>query len=176
MIDFNDPTRRVQLRIMRILASALVLSVVLFLAVVLVIVSNRPQEEHEGHGEQIPQLTWTAAGMLALSVVLSFVLPRITMRSGLSAKGSREGKPGKEKGLADPSLASVQAAMITTLAPLEGTGLLGGIAYLQEGRPLALVVTGAALLLMLAYFPTEARVRAWLDQQRELHDQLRRSS
>ncbi len=39
-------------------------------------------------------------------------------------------------------------------------GLFGGIAYLETRDPLALVVVGVSLLLLIvAFFPTKARLR-----------------
>ncbi len=58
-----------------------------------------------------------------------------------------------------------QTTLIVGLAPLEGTAFLGCIAYLIEANPLALAVVGVAVCLMLYKFPTEGRVRTWLEQQ-----------
>jgi hypothetical protein len=49
------------------------------------------------------------------------------------------------------------SGVITRGALLEGPGLLGVVAFLLEGHPLALAAPAASLVLMLAFFPTMAR-------------------
>jgi hypothetical protein len=158
MIDLGDPVTRVRLRVLRIIAGALLLGVIMFLAVAFFIVWARQKEGNPPPVEGPPLLTWVAVGLLVMNAVLSVVMLRIGLRSNPA------GLPG------------VQSALIMALAPLEAAGLMGGIAYLQEARPLALVVAGLALLLMLAHFPTDRRVQALLDRQKEILDQARRSS
>jgi hypothetical protein len=63
--------------------------------------------------------------------------------------------------------------MIVGLALLEGTAFLGILAYLIEAQPLALGVTGIAILCMLLKFPTRSRVQAWLERQTEQLTELR---
>jgi hypothetical protein len=63
--------------------------------------------------------------------------------------------------------------MMIGLALLEGAAFLGCIAYLLEARPLALGVVVVAITPMLVNFPTEARVRAWLERQADQLAELR---
>jgi hypothetical protein len=62
-------------------------------------------------------------------------------------------------------LAVRQTTLLVSLALLEGVAFSGCIAYLLEAQPLVLGVVLVAVLLLLAYFPTEGRVRSWLERQ-----------
>jgi hypothetical protein len=57
------------------------------------------------------------------------------------------------------------SATIIGLALLEGAAFFADVAYMQEGQPLALGVAGAAVMLILLRFPTESRLRGWLELQ-----------
>ena len=70
-------------------------------------------------------------------------------------------------------LAERQRSMIIAMALLEGVGFLGGIAYMLEASLLALGVAFVAILFLALNFPTEGRVRFWLDQQLDALSNLR---
>jgi hypothetical protein len=55
--------------------------------------------------------------------------------------------------------------IILGLAMLESSALFGGIVFLVERSTYGLQVAAASMLLQLTLFPTERRVRAWLDEQ-----------
>jgi hypothetical protein len=59
------------------------------------------------------------------------------------------------------------------LALLNSSAFFGCIAYLLEAQPLALAVVGVTVVLMLCKFPTQERVRAWLERQAEVLSELR---
>ena len=60
-----------------------------------------------------------------------------------------------------------QTTMIVRLALLEGAGFFCAIAYFLEGSVYALIGVGVILAIMIAVFPTEAGVRAWMERQLE---------
>jgi hypothetical protein len=66
-----------------------------------------------------------------------------------------------------------QTTLIIALAMLEGTALLGCIAFLLEAQVWVLGLTIVALVLILLNFPTEARVSAWLQEQTDRLAELR---
>jgi hypothetical protein len=68
-----------------------------------------------------------------------------------------------------------QTTMLVGLAPLEGAAFFGCIAYLMEAQPLALVVPGIAMFLMLCRFPTRNRVRDWLVHQTDRLAEMQKS-
>jgi hypothetical protein len=162
-----------RLRVMQIVAGALVAGVLIFLAVVLFLVHVQRNGQGMGRPQELPIITLVALVMLASNAPLSFVLPRAQARMALRqiAAGTWQAPP---QGTADQFatttgrlLAVRQTTLIVSLALLEGAAFLGTIAYLLEANPLALVVVLLAVLLMLWQFPTEGRVQGWLDRQQE---------
>ncbi|HEX3871020.1 MAG TPA: hypothetical protein VHV77_11320, partial [Pirellulales bacterium] len=71
-------------------------------------------------------------------------------------------------------LAVRQVSTIISMALLEGSAFFGCAAYMLESQPWALGVVAAALLLMLVHFPTEGRLRTWLQWQTEELEEMRR--
>jgi hypothetical protein len=165
---------------MQIIAGALVTGVLVFVAIdlYLVLVQNR------GGGlnppQPVPLLSWMALGMLAVTVPVSFLLPRFLTRSALQriASGTWQLGPNVPIPATDAGklLAVRQTTLILGLAPLEGAAFFGCIAYLMEASVLALSAVLVALLLMLWQFPTESNVRAWLAEQTEQLAQVRRET
>jgi hypothetical protein len=66
-----------------------------------------------------------------------------------------------------------QGTLVVGLGLLSSAAFMGCIAFLLEAQGLLLGVIGVAFLLMLWKFPTEGRVRAWLDRQTERLTELR---
>jgi hypothetical protein len=64
----------------------------------------------------------------------------------------------------DKLLSVFQTTSIIGWAQLEGVAFMGCIAYQIEAQPFTLAVVAVALLLMVATFPTQGRVSAWLEQ------------
>lgn len=166
---------------MQIIAAALLLGVVMFLAIVLIIVFSRPNGAGIAPAGDVPIVSVLAVSFLAIQAPLAFIIPGFQTRTALRriASGTWQLPPGANAASfatdASKLLAVRQTSMIIGLALLEGTAFLGCIAYLVEKQPFALVVVLVAVTLMLVNFPTEGRVRAWLerqaDQLAELHRQ-----
>jgi hypothetical protein len=158
MNSMEDPLTP-RLRVMQIITVALVLGVAVFLGIVLYLV----QVQNQGRGTMtpppdLPVLSLMAAGFLAVLTVASFLVPAGVVRKSL-------------RGITDtnwePDLGVYQVALIVGLAMLEGACFFNCIAYLLEAQPYTLGCIGIGLLLMLARFPTESRVRLWRDNQKE---------
>jgi hypothetical protein len=156
---------------MQIVAGALVLGVVVFLAVAVVIGSNRPAGAGRAPAGDLPIISLVAAVLLAVQAPLAFLLPGLVTRNGLRQIASGSGRsfpdPGAAEGNTDVArlLGLWQTTLIIGLALLEGTAFLGCIAFLVEAQPFAVAVVLVSLLLMAVKFPTEGRVLAWLEQQ-----------
>ena len=113
-----------------------------------------------------------------MQVPLTVVLPAALTRAAVRqiATGSWQppaARPGSFATDIGKLLAVRLNTLIVAMALLEGAAFFACIAYLLEGQAVALVAVGVALALMLVRFPTEARVRAWLEQQAERLAQLR---
>lgn len=164
-----------RLRMMQLLAAALPAGVVIFMGIALFLVANRPNPVAP---EGPLLLTWLAVGFVALQVVVSAVFPPLQTRSAVRRAAAGAGRPAAS--LAQPLetdtarlLAIAQTQLLITLALLEGAAFFGCVAYLVEAQPIALAAAAVALVLMLARFPTEPRLRAWLEEQSEALDRYR---
>jgi hypothetical protein len=158
----EDPLTPQRLRTMQIIATVLPGGVIVFLAIVLYLV----HVQNQGHGMappvEVPLLSLLAVGFLGVVAVLSFVLPASTARTGIRDMAARP--PAAD---AVRLLGLYQTTLIVGLALLEGGCFFGCIAYMQEGRPFVLAVLAVGLALILMRFPTEGRVRLWLEDHKE---------
>ncbi len=155
---------------MQIIAAALPVGVIAFLAIVLYMVHAQQGGRGMGQPGEVPLISLVAAGFLVVLVVVSFVMSASVTRQGVS----RIAAAGPTATAADAGqlLGTFQTALIVSLAPLEGACFFGCIAYLLEGSPIALAAVAVGLALMLLRFPTEGRVRLRLG---DLEDQLARA-
>jgi len=163
-----------RLRTMQIVAFAILMGSVIFCAVVVIVVymnnggMNLPR--------QGPPIVTIVIGLAAVPhLVLSLVLPASTTRNGMRRIASTVRRPsaGAVDWLSNSDgdvlqlLALRQTSMILGLALLEGASFMCCLAYLLEGEMYVLIGVAVAVGLMLANFPTEGGVRAWLNQQLE---------
>jgi hypothetical protein len=176
-----DPERDLtqRLRVMQILAFGLLGGLVVFLAISLfiVLVTNNGQGLAP---PQPPVLSVVAWVMLPVCGLLSFLIPRMVTQAGLRqmAAGTWQVPPGGDPAAVATAGSQLlmlrQTTLIVGLAQLEGAAFTGCIAYLVEGQLAVLLVPGVVILLMLGTFPTEGRIRAWLERQAEVLAELRR--
>jgi hypothetical protein len=155
MTDTKAPDR---LRIMQIIAGAIIGGAAIFLTVAIVLRG----EDAFGAPAESPVITYVLIGIGAFLVLASQVAPGILTGSGRnkllqSSEGTGDG----------PLLALYQTQMIVGLSLAEAGTFLVVIAYLVEGQPVSLI---AALLFMgflMAQYPTRRGVDAWLAEQSE---------
>jgi hypothetical protein len=125
--------------------------------------------------QSIPILTYLAAGMGAVVLPLSFILPGYiaarNLRSG--ATGAPDGSsspcknPAASPGPAVTAAGAFQTSAIIGGALNEAPAFLAGVAYLFEQNPIALGVMFVMLAAMLVRFPTLGSVERWIEQQEE---------
>jgi hypothetical protein len=166
------------LRVMQIIAGALLAGVSTFLVIVIVI--------RNGPGAPPPQavfvMTPVAAVFLALLAPLAFMVPGIMTRSALRQINAgtwpaRAGASLSASASVGAKLIAVrQTTLLVGLALLEGAAFNACIAYLLEGQVLALAVVGVAIALILSRFPTRERVRNWLERQASALAELRQEA
>jgi hypothetical protein len=177
-----DPDRDVtpgRLRVMQLLAFALLLGLVIFLGISLFIVLVTNNGQGLAPPQDLPLVSLVAGMMLVVCAPLSFVLPRIMTQAAERriAAGTWQVPPGIDPGpyrtTGSMLVLLCQSTMLVGLAQLEGAAFTGCMAYLLEGRAAVLAVPGVAILLMLGRFPTEGRVRAWLERRAEVLAELR---
>lgn len=180
MSNSDDLLSAQRLRVMQIIAAALLVGVLIFLGVVLFLV----QIQNNGAGAAPPGnmllLSLLAVAFFAIQAPLSFIIPRFQTQTALRqiASGAWKSPPGASTtdfGTdASRLLAVRQTSMIVGLALLEGVAFFACIAYLLEAQPWVLIIILACVGLMLVSFPTEGRVRSWLSWQVDRLDELRR--
>jgi hypothetical protein len=176
-IDPYDSLTPQRLFPMQIIASSLLMGVVVCLGIMLYLVQVQQRGQGAVPPENLPIMSLLAGAMLAICGPLAFIVPGIITRSGL--RQILAGTWPSGGGSAVPATGGAQlmglrqTTLIVGLAMLEGTAFLGCLAYRQEAQPLALALVAVAVLVMLCKFPTEARVRAWLQRQADVLTDLR---
>lgn len=169
MSTSGDPLTPQRLRTMQIIAAALLLGVLIFLSIILYMVLVQNQGAPWQPPQDVPMLSIIAAVMLVLNAPLALLLPRLQTQAALKQIAAGRWRPpvptrpGELDTDADKLLAIKQMTLTVSLALLEGAAFCAIFGYLLEGSYLALAVVGMAVLVMLALFPTEGRIRAWLD-------------
>jgi hypothetical protein len=154
-----------QLRIMQIIAGALIGGVAIFLGIVLFLVHGLGQGPAN---PQEPMLTYVALLLLVVNVPLASVVPRMIEARGIAQIAAGTWRPpgaAETSGDAGRLMQLFQQSLIIGLAILEGVAFLACVAYLLEAQSIAVVVAGLPLLFMIIRFPTQNRCQAWLDNQ-----------
>ena len=149
-----------QLRVMQIIAVALMMGVLMFLGVVLVMTQG------DVFGMQQPGLiTIIAAGFAFIMIVNHFVIPSIIANAQLKRlAGGGTSDAEKEQRIA--SLASVyQVQLIVGLALLEGAAFFNLIALMIGKSAASIAVVVVLLSLMLLKFPTRTKVTWWIQDR-----------
>jgi hypothetical protein len=167
---------------MQIIAGAIIVGALIFLGIAVFLVHNNQGQGVGAAQGQLPVVSLVALAMLCVQTPLAFLIPAAVVSKAVStlaghapdtyvAPPSQAGPGGltSDRGYL---LGVYQTAMIISLALFEGASFLGSIAYLLEGRPFALAVSGIAILLLASRFPTEDGIRNWLDGRlREVDEQ-----
>jgi hypothetical protein len=173
-----DAVTRPRLRSMQIIAGALLIGVTTFLAIVLYLVLVQNGGRGNLPPNNLPIVTFIAAAMIATLGPMSFFVPGIMTQSVLPkiVTGRLTPAGGNPAAFATDGaklMALYQTTMIVGYALVEGAAFMGCVAYLLDGHWLALGVVAVAVALMLARFPTEGRVRSWVERQTEALSRLR---
>lgn len=176
----TEPQRehvRLATRTTQIISTALTGGVAFFAAIVLVLSTQQPR----GDAPAVPILTYAAAGVALLAVVLRTVVPGLIAAQARQAivnrDASRVPQPAvhnaAELGDVAPLMGMFQTRLIVGAALLEGGAFFCLVAYLLERQPLALIAAGVLFCFLLGQFPSVARVTGWIETELSTVDQLR---
>jgi hypothetical protein len=174
--DATDRLLRPRLRVLQMIAGALITGVLAFGVVVIVLVQQRGPA---GPGANGPVLTYVALAFFAANAVVWSFLPARFAQKQVRDIAAGTWKPGPQTSAAAyPSdlaklLVVLQTRTVIAYALLEGSAFLGWIAYLTEGDLLALAAVAGPLALMQLTFPTRLRVEVWLQRQQARLEELR---
>lgn len=149
-----------QLRVMQIIAVALMMGVLMFFGVVLV------STKGEVFGQNGPSfLTMFAAAFAGVMVVSHIVVPLMVARSQLKiATGQAPADQTVESRTS--SLAAVfQVQLIIALALLEGAAFFNLIVLMTDKHVMSTVLVACLILLMVLKFPTRTKVSWWVQNR-----------
>ena len=157
------------LRIMQIIAGALIAGVLSFAGVASVIVLGQaPVVKPAGQPEVVNQvLPLIAIGVFFLNAILSFIVPKLISR--FSVKGV--GKMIEDGTLTDPKellgrlLSVAQTKTIVALALVEGAAFFVLIVVIVSKSDDMLGLVCASFCIMTAHFPTKLKLARWLEEQ-----------
>ena len=134
-------------------------------------------------------LTWTAVAFAAMSLPLSFVVPRLvasqnrrSIAAGTwtpSTRGNAAASPsGPETLQSDTAKLAIvyQTQLIIGAATLEGSAFFAVLAHMLGKNPIALGLAFLLLGTLIVRFPTRLRIASWIDTQQELLIQERQSA
>ncbi len=154
------------LRVIRIIAGALIAGVLLFAGIVLLLV--------HGSGEPVQPrgqlISLIMAGLVAVELV-PFALVATMIRVDSPAIQQSLQRQRATSPPVDPDqlhLAVYQIRMIIRYAILEGGAFANLVAYMLERNWWSLAIVGGLVFLMLTMFPTRTRLEHWLETQRML--------
>lgn len=164
------------LRIMQIIAGALIAGVLSFAGVASFIVFGQaPAAQPGGQPPAAPNgseiIMYLAMAFAAVAVVLSFVVSNLISAAGVKgvAKMAQDGTSTGPKELFGRLLAVAQTKMIVAMALVEGAAFFNLIAFIMTKSMVPPALVGALLLVMAIHFPTKFKLARWLeDQQRAM--------
>ncbi len=161
----RDPAINIDhpLRVLRIIATALIFGVVC-LTVVAVMLARGNGQPAQPRGQLISLIM---AGLAVTEVVPFALVPNLVPTSSPlfhqeSAGADRELPSGAPHGL----VGVYQVRTIIRYALLEGAALANLIAYFIERNWWSLAIVGGLVFIMLAIFPTRTRLEHWLELER----------
>lgn len=173
--DFLRP----RLRVMQIIAAAMIAGAAIFLGITLVMVLS--QDKGLAPPRDTPLISLVAIVMLIANGTISLLLPAAVAKAGIRSIAAGTWTPPQsmdaEQFASDEAklLGVRQTSLLIRLALWEAVAFISGIAYLLEAQGYILVVAGLALLVMLASFPTAIRTQLWLDRQLSHVQEMRES-
>ena len=166
-------------RTVQIIVGAMAASVLVFLGIVVVLVSQNAQA---AAAAAEPIVTYTAIGMTIAVGIAWLIVPGVVVgRMRQSLIDGRSSQWVLVKSMSDvaelgdvvPLAAIYQTRAIIGVALLEGAAFLSNIAYLLEHQPIALYIAGVLLLTIVSQIPTVSRLESWLESELASIEQMR---
>lgn len=133
----------------------------------------------------LPLLTAMTVAVGAISLIASFVVPKVMVGNGLrmiaggsaldeTTPANADGRRVFPAGDAGRLLQLFTSQLIVASATNEGGVFFALLTYMIEGRPIALAIAGGLVAVLLSRFPTADRVAGWLELHHERLAELRR--
>ena len=149
-----------QLRVMQIIAGALMMGVITFFGIVLVITRGNI------FGQGNPGIvTMIAGGFAGLMIVNHLVIPSLITKARLNQLKSWDSDV-QNSDLKVASLLDIyRIQLIMTLAFLEGAAFFNLVSVMIENHVISLIAATVLLGLMAVRFPTRAKVSWWVQDR-----------
>ncbi len=155
-----------------IITFALVTGVAMFAVIVIAVVRSKQVFEGDPwalEGTLTPIALLFAASMIPMSLLIPNLIAKQQFQgmkgATLAAGGESAGFEGWGRAAAE-LLPIFTTTHIIRMALLEGAAFFCLIAFMIEGKALALLAAAILLILMIAAYPTQSRVRNWLEEAR----------
>lgn len=154
-----SPNPGQRLQTVQIIAGGIIAGAGAFLAVAVMIrgdgLAHPPAES--------PMVTYVLIALGALFILACQIVPGIVTSSGRERILQSSSGRGDE-----PLLALYQTQLIVGLALAEAAALLAIVAYMVEGQTVSLIAGFIFMGFLVAQFPTQRGVDAWLAEQAEM--------
>lgn len=164
MADFDDWLRP-RLRTLQIISGAIIAGVVAMIGIFMVL------RGFQGAPAAAPMVSLIAVGFFLVVVTVASLLPGFLIDTTLRRLAGATATSGQNP--RDALFGGLQGSHIVRLALVEGGVMFAMIAYLIEGYLWILAVPAVGLLLLLAFFPTQASVLDRLDRMGRRLEELR---
>jgi hypothetical protein len=175
LIGMSNPDHEfaVRLRVMQIIAAALLCGLLTMSIIAIVLVSQNGGPLGDGNPD-LPLVTIVIAIMFVSCLIARFVIVGPIVRSTVQRLAATQHSGDTAVGSDESALLVARhVTLIMSCALLEGAGLAAAIAYMVEGQGFALVLVLGAVIGLVAVFPTRAGTRNWLDRHLGLVAELR---
>jgi hypothetical protein len=157
------------LKTMQIIVGAMLAGVVIF-SIVLLATQPGQAEREPATADALP-LTWLLIGFGAVEVLMVWVFRGVFLGNARRTIAAGTWRPPAgpstyaAAGDAGRLLQSSFTATIIAAAGMEAGALMSLVAYLLEGRPVALVAAGVFGMLLALQMPTRGRLDQWLESE-----------
>lgn len=151
------PEKNQMIRVMQIIAGALMFGVVVFGAVAVVLSLGKQPDP-----QRTPMVAYIGAGFTVIALMPFAVVPGLIEKTGI-AKLDRNNLSAVDQQLC----AVYQTKMIAGMAILEGAAFFNIVAYMSQLQIWSLAIAGGLVAVMAAMFPTRTRIEQWLETQKQ---------
>lgn len=149
-----------RIRVMQLVTGAVAGGGAIIVVVFFVLTHGKPL------GADVPILSYSAAGLLLIQSILSYVVPRAAVASAAPKLAAQS--PDRDE---DRLLQLRQTVQILAIALIEGAVFFAAIAYFIERQDWALMLAVAGIILIGLRFPLASDVADWVESmQRRLND------
>jgi hypothetical protein len=155
----DDSTRAVQVRTMQVIWFGLVMGATFYAGIVLFL--GMPKQPDQ------PLVSYIALAFAAGAVVMSLILPSVVGRQLANQALSSLPHDIPQETIMQSLMTAYQTRMIIALSILEGATFFVLVSYWIEGMWWTLVAAGILWLMLLARFPSPARVEEWCRSEYE---------